>query len=150
MAGRRLIFEETRFLWIRIPTRLGSQSPCCCCLVTKSCPTLRPHGLQHAKLPCPSVSSQSPCTVHLTFSLRCPVLTTGNRIGDMSGFPPSETTFTCSWLSTGTSWVPQPYCPGNACPTFSNGVSSSARGEVARDSGFSLLDMLAFCHPVER
>ena len=29
---------------------------CCCCSVTKSCPTLWPHGLQHAKLPCPSQS----------------------------------------------------------------------------------------------
>ena len=29
---------------------------CCCCSVTKSCPTLRPHGLQHARLTCPSLS----------------------------------------------------------------------------------------------
>ena len=29
---------------------------CCCCLVTKSCPTLQPHGLQHTRLPCPSPS----------------------------------------------------------------------------------------------
>ena len=28
----------------------------CCYSVTKSCPTLRPHGLQHARLPCPSPS----------------------------------------------------------------------------------------------
>ena len=61
--------------------------------------SLRPRGLQHARLPCPSLSSQSPCTLHLTVSLRCPLLTTGNLIDDMSGFPPSETTFTCSWLS---------------------------------------------------
>ena len=27
-----------------------------CCSVTKSCPTLQPHGLQHARLPCPSLS----------------------------------------------------------------------------------------------
>ena len=27
-----------------------------CCSVAKSCPTLRPHGLQHARLPCPSLS----------------------------------------------------------------------------------------------
>ena len=27
---------------------------CCCCSVTKSCQTLWPHGLQHARLPCPS------------------------------------------------------------------------------------------------
>ena len=29
---------------------------CCCCSVAQSCPTLRPHGLQHARLPCPSLS----------------------------------------------------------------------------------------------
>ena len=29
---------------------------CCCCSVTQSCPTLRPHGLQHATFPCPSPS----------------------------------------------------------------------------------------------
>ena len=28
----------------------------CCCSVTKSCPTLRPHGLQHCSPPCPSPS----------------------------------------------------------------------------------------------
>ena len=28
----------------------------CCCSVTKLCPTLRPRGLQHARLPCPSPS----------------------------------------------------------------------------------------------
>ena len=28
----------------------------CCCSVTKSCPTLWPHGLQQARLPCPSLS----------------------------------------------------------------------------------------------
>ena len=28
----------------------------CCHLVAQSCPTLRPHGLQHARLPCPSPS----------------------------------------------------------------------------------------------
>ena len=26
----------------------------CCCSITKSCQTLWPHGLQHARLPCPS------------------------------------------------------------------------------------------------
>ena len=28
----------------------------CCCSVTKSCLTLQPHGLQHCRLPCPSLS----------------------------------------------------------------------------------------------
>ena len=32
-------------------------SCCCCCSVTKLCPTLPPHGLQHTRLPCPSLSS---------------------------------------------------------------------------------------------
>ena len=29
---------------------------CCCCSVPKLCPTLRLHELQHARLPCPSLS----------------------------------------------------------------------------------------------
>ena len=28
----------------------------CCCSVIKLCPTLPPHGLQHPRLPCPSLS----------------------------------------------------------------------------------------------
>ena len=30
--------------------------PTCCCSVTQSCPTLQPHGPQHARLPCSSAS----------------------------------------------------------------------------------------------
>ena len=34
----------------------------CCCLVAQSwCPTLQPHGLQHARLPCPSPSPLQNC-----------------------------------------------------------------------------------------
>ena len=29
---------------------------CCCCSLAKSCLTLWPHGLQHTRLPCPSLS----------------------------------------------------------------------------------------------
>ena len=29
---------------------------CCCCLVTQVCLTLQLHGLQHTRLPCPSLS----------------------------------------------------------------------------------------------
>ena len=29
---------------------------CCCCSVAKWCPTLWPHGLEHTRLPCPSLS----------------------------------------------------------------------------------------------
>ena len=31
----------------------------CCCSVAKLCPTLRPHGLQHTRLLCPSLFPQS-------------------------------------------------------------------------------------------
>ena len=39
-----------------------------CCSVAKSCPTLQPHELQHARPPCPSPSpevSPSSCPLHL-------------------------------------------------------------------------------------
>ena len=35
---------------------ISSIAACYCCLVAKSCTTLRPHGLQHTRLPCPSLS----------------------------------------------------------------------------------------------
>ena len=44
----------------------------CCCSVAKSCQTLPPHGLQHARLSCPSLSpgvcSDSCQCSHLTIS----------------------------------------------------------------------------------
>ena len=33
----------------------GTLTRCCCCSVAQSCPTLQLQGLQHAKLPCPSL-----------------------------------------------------------------------------------------------
>ena len=48
---------------------------CCCCLISKSCPTLWARGLQHSRLPCPllspgvcSNSSHIESIVHCTFS----------------------------------------------------------------------------------
>ena len=38
---------------LKIVTKVGSVQ---CSSVPQSCPTLRPHGLQHARLPCPSLS----------------------------------------------------------------------------------------------
>ena len=32
---------------------------CCCCSVAQLCPTLRSHGLQHARLPCPSLTPEA-------------------------------------------------------------------------------------------
>ena len=36
--------------------RKSTESLHCCCSVAQSCPTLRPHGVQHTRLPCPSPS----------------------------------------------------------------------------------------------
>ena len=41
-----------------------------CCSVTKPCPTLRPHRLQHARLPCPS-PSPGVCSNSCPLSQRC-------------------------------------------------------------------------------
>ena len=38
----------------------------CCCSVAKSCPTLQTHGLQHTRLPCPSLSPR-------VYSNSCPL-----------------------------------------------------------------------------
>ena len=40
----------------------------CCCSITQSCPTLWPHELQHARLPCPS---PSPCSNSCPLSQWC-------------------------------------------------------------------------------
>ena len=41
-----------------IATGVQNVEYCCCWSVTKLCPTLPPHGVQYARLPCPS---PSPC-----------------------------------------------------------------------------------------
>ena len=43
---------------------------CCCCSVAKSCLTLRPHGLQHARLPCP-LPSPKVCSNSCPLSWGC-------------------------------------------------------------------------------
>ena len=68
---RRLLFTETPpkpVLWLPADRPRALQdglqpegkakqiSTLCFCSFTQSCPTLRPHGLQHARLPCPSLS----------------------------------------------------------------------------------------------
>ena len=44
---------------------------CCCCSVVQSCLTQRPHGLQHARLPCPSPSPGA-CSNSCPLSQWCP------------------------------------------------------------------------------
>ena len=49
----------TAGMWEVPPSALGIPSlkhSSCCCSVAKPCPTLKPHGLQHTRLPCPSPS----------------------------------------------------------------------------------------------
>ena len=52
----------------------GSQNSCtcrrCCCSVAKSFRTLRPHGLKHARIPCPSLSP-GVCSDSCALSWRC-------------------------------------------------------------------------------
>ena len=44
---------------IKVPNTCGRLSGlCCCCSVAKLCLILQPMGLQHARLPCPSLSSR--------------------------------------------------------------------------------------------
>ena len=43
------------------------------CLVAQSCPTLQPHELQHARLPCPSLSPR-------VYSNSCPVMPSNHLI----------------------------------------------------------------------
>ena len=61
---------------------------CCCCFsVAMSCQTLRPHGLQHARLPCPSLSP-GVCSNSCPFSWWC-YLTISSSVSPFSSCPQS-------------------------------------------------------------
>ena len=45
--------KQDQNMWPSKP-QFGFKDYFCCCSVTQSCLTLRPHGLQHSRLPCPS------------------------------------------------------------------------------------------------
>ena len=64
----------------------------CCCSVTKSCLVLcRPHGLQHTRLPCPSVS-QGVCSNSCPLSQWChPTISSS-----VTPFPPCLQSFPAS------------------------------------------------------
>ena len=55
----------------------------CCCSVTKLCPTLRPHELQHARVLCPSLSEFPQISVHWV----------GDAIQPSYPLPPSSPAF---------------------------------------------------------
>ena len=74
---------------------------CCCCSVTKLCPTLQPHGLQHARLSCFSLSPRicpSSCPLsqwfHSTISSFATLFSFGLQSFITSG------SFPMSWLFT--------------------------------------------------
>ena len=48
----------------------GLYNVCCCCFIAKLCLSLRPHGLQHIRLPCPSPSPRA-CSKSCLLSWWC-------------------------------------------------------------------------------
>ena len=71
----------------------------CCCSVTKLCPTLQPHGLQHARLPCPSPSPGA-CSNSCPLSQWCHPTISSSVVpfsSCLQSFPASGS-FPMSWL----------------------------------------------------
>ena len=86
------------------PCGTGHPNSClhgCCCSVTQSCPTLQPHGLQHAWLPCPSLSP-GVCSNSCPSSQWC-YLTISSSVAPFSSCPrsfPASGSFPMSQLFT--------------------------------------------------
>ena len=81
---------------------------CCCHSVAKSCLTLQPHGLQHARLPCPSLSlgvSSDSCPLcqrcHPTISSSTAPFSSCPQSFPASGSLPVSQLFASSGPSTG-------------------------------------------------
>ena len=75
-----------------------SQDPCWCS-VAQSCPTLWAHGLQHARLPCPSLSPEV-CSNSCSVSQWCHP-TISSSVALFSSCPqsfPASRSFPVSWL----------------------------------------------------
>ena len=73
--------------------------PCCCCWIVSD--SLWTHGLQHARLPCPSLSL-AVCSNSCPFSRRC-YLTISSSVAPFSPCPQSFSasgSFPMSWLFT--------------------------------------------------
>ena len=68
-------------MFIKVPDREEAPNTFCCCYsVAQSCPTLRPHGLHHARFPClspsPRAYSNSCHGVGDAIQPSCPLLST--------------------------------------------------------------------------
>ena len=70
-----------------------------CCSVTKLCWTLRPHGLQHTRLPCPSLSPKA-CSNSCPLSQWChPTISSSVTLfSSCSQYFPASGSFPVSWL----------------------------------------------------
>ena len=80
-----------------VPPSPGSH---CRCPITQSCPTLQPHGLQHTRLSCPSLSPRA-CSNSCPLSRRCHP-TISSTVTPFSFCPqsfPAPGSFPMSWLS---------------------------------------------------
>ena len=74
--------------------------PLLCCSVTKSCSTLWPQGLQHARVACPSVSP-GVCSNSYPLSLWChPTISSSVALFFCLQSFPASGSFTMSWLFT--------------------------------------------------
>ena len=88
----------------------GSMDFCCCCAVTQLCPTLQPHGLEHARFTCPSPSPRAcsnSCTLsqwrHPTISSSAPPFSSCLQSFPASGSFPVSQLFESGGQSTGAS-----------------------------------------------
>ena len=108
------IFQAKILEWVAIPFR-GSSRPkdqtciscigrwnlyhsCGCCSVAKSCLTLRSHGLQHARLPCPSLSP-GVCSNSCPLSQWChPTISSVIPFSPCPQSSPASGSFPVNWL----------------------------------------------------
>ena len=77
----------------------GCLTVCCCCSVTKSYWTLQPHGLQHSRLPCPSLFPRV-CSDSCQLSPWCHP-TISSSVARFSSYPQyfsASGSFPVSWL----------------------------------------------------
>ena len=87
-------------VWTEISQNLKLRKQCCCS-VAQSYPTLRPHGLQHTRPPCPSASPGA-CSHSRPLSQWCHPTISSSVIplsSCLQSFPASGS-FLMSWLFT--------------------------------------------------
>ena len=70
----------------------------CCCLVAKSCSTLQPHELQHARRPCPSLSEFPQSHIHWVSECYPTSSSSVTRFSSCPQFFPTSRSFPVSQL----------------------------------------------------